>query len=102
MGTSDKILDAFIELVDKDPDMLPVIVNKTERLHVLMIIMAVAHLLKAGEQEQARGYLQACKDDFLSALEMNLEMNLKVNGLTMELSHNEKVAQDILKQMEKE
>lgn len=62
----DKILEIFLKLADNDPELLPMLVQKTERLHIMMVIMAVCHLVEAGDQESARGYLKACKDDFLS------------------------------------
>ena len=100
--TKDKLLEIMLKMADKDPEMLPMLVQNSERLHIMMIIMAVAHLIEDGQQEAARGYLQACNEEFTIMLDNNLKLNLAMNKLSFEESFNEKVAAAIIAQMEKD
>lgn len=92
----DRILNVLIKAADEHPEIIPAMVQSTERLHCLMIIMATSYMLHDGEREVAQGFLQACKDDFLSELTKNLDINLQLNGLSLEETVNEKTSREIL------
>ncbi len=57
------------------------------------------------KMEKIRAYVQVCKDDFIKTLDQNVELNLAANDLlhhwkSEDKTHNEKLYDEILREME--
>ncbi len=83
-------------------------INSIEKFHVLLIVMAALKIAKDHEGhdnceplEKLPEYIKLCKTDFIEQLDLHLEMNLALNGVTLAKTHNEKVADKIMKDLDK-
>lgn len=108
-GLFSVIADEMIKKVSETGDTDTIIdsINIAERLHATLIISLVCQVLTEhkGHRDcdtvtKLPEFIDRCKKDFVESLDANLKLNLSVNGLSMEKTHNEKQAEEIIREME--
>jgi len=106
---TDRLTELLLEVAIKtqSPDALLDLTREAQKL--LVSSFAIYMVLTAQEHEDhkecavkdnLRNLLELFKEQFMEDVDKHVEINLKVNGFTLDPSHNEKTRAEILKELE--
>ena len=109
------VIDSFADIVLKElgemdnNDMFLDAIASTERMHVLLVcVFIMSQITKHEGHDPATcdtikslpEIISTFKEDFTTNLDHHLSINLSFNNLKLEKTHNEKTAEQILKDLE--